>query len=85
MFEFNAKVGDVWRMKSGEILKFTEIVVGGLFKARLKGLPGEWTDYYMEGESWKLKPFLKQNEAIKLNPNDHPEPESKRKPQNESR
>jgi len=66
------KVGEMVQCKTGEILKFELVDPVGAFTARLKGLKGEWTDYRIQGESKNLPGFFAANEAVKVDPKDHP-------------
>lgn len=68
-------VGDVVRCKTGEILKFEQLD-DEQFTARVKSMmTGEWTDFRVQGASANLPGFLAQQQAEKLDPKDHPEPE----------
>lgn len=74
------KVGTMFKMPSGEVLKVKSLKNSkGNFVARLFGLKGEWTDYFIEGESKKLNEFITEGNAQIVSSKSYPvEPENDR-------
>lgn len=60
------KIGDVYRTKTGEGLKIeTFDWPNGEFTAQVRGIPGEWTEYRIKGDAFKLPAFLREQKAVK--------------------